>query len=149
MLQSATNSVETLRPIGVSDVLLTSKGGKKLFLPHPLHVILCRCSSYLQKTTNNPTLNGGEGCGFFCSLKLPYLSTMSRLFCRRLQRTEDERFFCEQLLAFAVLIPSSSQSFTCKKMGGAATSICQRKSPGAEIILAHYHGTVEQCGRVQ
>ena len=23
----------------------------------------------------------GEGCGFFCSLKLPYLSTMSQLFC--------------------------------------------------------------------
>ena len=26
----------------------------------------------------------GEGCGFFSSLKLPYLSTMSQQFCRRL-----------------------------------------------------------------
>ena len=26
----------------------------------------------------------GEGCGFFCSLKLPYMSTMSQQFCRRL-----------------------------------------------------------------
>ena len=44
-------------------------------LPHPLYAILCWCSRYLQKTTNTPTLNGGEGegCGFFCSLKLPYL----------------------------------------------------------------------------
>ena len=30
-------------------------------------------------------MNGsGEGCGFFSSLKLPYLSTMSQQFCRRL-----------------------------------------------------------------
>ena len=27
----------------------------------------------------------GEGCGFFCSPKSPYLSTMSQQFCRRLQ----------------------------------------------------------------
>ena len=27
---------------------------------------------------------GGEGCGLFCSLKLPYLSTMSQQLCRRL-----------------------------------------------------------------
>ena len=33
MLQSATNSVETLRPKGVSDVLLTSKGENKAFPP--------------------------------------------------------------------------------------------------------------------
>ena len=26
----------------------------------------------------------GEGCGFFSSVKLPYLSTMSQQFCRRL-----------------------------------------------------------------
>ena len=26
----------------------------------------------------------GEGCGFFSSLKLPYLSTMYQQFCRRL-----------------------------------------------------------------
>ena len=26
----------------------------------------------------------GEGCGFFCSPKSPYLSTMSQQFCRRL-----------------------------------------------------------------
>ena len=38
--------------------------------------MLCRCSNYLQKTTNTPTLNGGEGCRFFCSLKLPYLSIL-------------------------------------------------------------------------
>ena len=30
-------------------------------LTHPLHAVLCRCSSYLQKTTNTPTLNQGWG----------------------------------------------------------------------------------------
>ena len=48
--------------------------GLKLVLPHPLHAMLCRCSCYLQKTTNTPTLNGREGeeCRFFCSLKSSY-----------------------------------------------------------------------------
>ena len=43
----------------------------QLFLPHPLHAMLCWCLSYLQKTTNTPTLIGGgaAGCGFCCSLK--------------------------------------------------------------------------------
>ena len=30
----------------------------------------------------------GEGCGFFCSLKSPYLSTMSQQFCRRLSESQ-------------------------------------------------------------
>ena len=52
----------------------------QLLLPYPLHAMLCRCLNYLQKTTNTQTLNGGavEGSGFFCSLKLPNLSTMSQ-----------------------------------------------------------------------
>ena len=68
---------------GLSDVLLSSKGENKAFPPPYLHAMLWRCLSYLQRTTNTPTLNGGdrEGCGFFCSLKLPYLSTMSQQFC--------------------------------------------------------------------
>ena len=28
-------------------------------LTHPLHAVLCQCSSYLQKMTNTPTLTGG------------------------------------------------------------------------------------------
>ena len=42
MLQSATNSVETLRPKGVSDVSLTSKGENKAFPPPspPCNVVL-------------------------------------------------------------------------------------------------------------
>ena len=54
---------------GLFDVFLTSKGEKKLlFLPHPLHAMLCRCSSYLQKTTNTPTLNGGDRGGMWIFL---------------------------------------------------------------------------------
>ena len=39
------------------------KSKRQLFLPHPLHAMLCHCSSYLQKTRNIPTLNGGDRGG--------------------------------------------------------------------------------------
>ena len=40
-----------------------------LFLPHPLHAMLCRCSSYLEiKTRNTSTLNGGEDGGVWILL---------------------------------------------------------------------------------
>ena len=72
--------------MGLSDVLLISMGKIRLFLPHPLHAMFCRCSSYIQKTTNTPTVNEGEGCRFFCSLKLPYfLNRMSQHFCHQLK----------------------------------------------------------------
>ena len=41
--QSATKLVETLRP----KLYCLPEGKIKLFLSHPLHVMLCRCSSYL------------------------------------------------------------------------------------------------------
>ena len=83
-LQSATKLIETLCSRGLSDILPTDKGENKAFLPHPLHAIMCHCSSYLQKTTNTQTLNGGEGCRLFCSSKLPYQRTMPRQFCDQL-----------------------------------------------------------------
>ena len=45
----------------------------QLFLPHPLHAMLCQCLGNLQKTTNTPTLNGGagEGCGLFVLWSYP------------------------------------------------------------------------------
>ena len=33
------------------------------FTEFKIHALLCRCSSYLQKTTNTPTLNGGDRGG--------------------------------------------------------------------------------------
>ena len=48
---------------GLFYVLWTSKGGNIAFLPHPLRAMLCPCSSYLQKITNTPTLNGGDRGG--------------------------------------------------------------------------------------
>ena len=46
---------------------------------------LIACAFTRNLVTRPPTLNGGEGdgCGSFCSLKLPYLSTMSQQFCCR------------------------------------------------------------------
>ena len=61
------------------------KGKVKLSLLHPLHKMLCRYSSYQQKTTKTPTVNGvvWGGVSIFVSLKLPSLSSMSQqLFCR-------------------------------------------------------------------
>ena len=60
-LQSATELVETLCP--KADALLTSRGEIKLSFPHPLHAMLCHCSSYLYKTTKTATLNEGEWGG--------------------------------------------------------------------------------------
>ena len=70
-LQSAKKLIETLCPRGLSDILPTNKGENKAFPPHPLQAIMCHCSSYLQKTTNTQTLNGGEVCRLFCSSSYP------------------------------------------------------------------------------
>ena len=43
-----------------------------------------RAASKKQQTPQLWMEGSGEGCGFFSSLKLPYLSTMSQQFCRRL-----------------------------------------------------------------
>ena len=48
---------------GIFYVLLTSIGGNIAFLPHPLRAMLCPCSRYLKKTTNTPTLTGGDKGG--------------------------------------------------------------------------------------
>ena len=58
--------------------------------PHPLHAILMfELPTEHNKHPNFEWGGGGgrtgEGCRLFCSLKLPYLSTMSQKFCRRLQ----------------------------------------------------------------
>ena len=38
------------------------------FTEFKIHALLCRCSSYLQKTTNTPTLNGGDRGGVWIVL---------------------------------------------------------------------------------
>ena len=43
-------------------------------------------AAYRKQQTPQLWMEGtGEGCGFFCSPKLPYLRTMSQQFCRRLK----------------------------------------------------------------
>ena len=67
--QSVTKWVETLGPkLGFFYALLTSKEGNIAFPPHPLHAMLCRCSSYYKKTTNTPPLNGGDRGGVWILL---------------------------------------------------------------------------------
>ena len=57
-LQSATNQLRHFALKGRSLTLCQRKKKKiKLSLPYPLHAMLCRCSSYLQKTTNTQLCN--------------------------------------------------------------------------------------------
>ena len=39
----------------------------------------------------------GEGCGFFCSPKLPYLSAKSQQFCRRLSESQKWPYALEKI----------------------------------------------------
>ena len=71
LLQSVTKLVATLRPKGAFWRFTDLKWKRKikLFLPHPLHAMLCRCSSYLEiKTRDTSTLNGGENGGVWILL---------------------------------------------------------------------------------
>ena len=68
MLQSATNSVETLRPKGVPDVLLTSKGQNKGFPPPspPCNVVLLfELPIENNKHPNFEWMGGGRGVDSF------------------------------------------------------------------------------------
>ena len=82
--QLVTKWVETVRPkLGFFHILLSSKGGNIAFLPHPsvqycAHVLAINRK---QQTSQLWLEWTGEGCRFFCSRKLPYLSTMSQQFC--------------------------------------------------------------------
>ena len=86
--QSATKWVETLRPkLGFFTVYKLQK--EEIYLSSPIPSVQC-CALVLATCRKQQTpqlwMEGtGEGCGFFCSPKLPYLSTMSQQFCRRLK----------------------------------------------------------------
>ena len=86
-LQLATKWVETLCPkMGFFYILLTSKRGNIAF-PPPVPYIQCSAAVRAIYRKKKPQLwmeGTGKGCRCFCSLKLPYLSIMSRQFWRRL-----------------------------------------------------------------
>ena len=84
-LQSATKWVETLRPkLG----FFTFYWLQKEEIASPILYMQCctdvRAPHRKHQTPQLRMEGTGEGCGFFCSLKLPYLSTMPRPFYRRL-----------------------------------------------------------------
>ena len=69
-------------------LLLTSKGGKISFPPLIPSMQCCAAvrATYRKQQTPQLWMAGTtEGWGFFCSVRLPSLSTMSKQFCRRLQ----------------------------------------------------------------
>ena len=65
------------------DIFLTSKGEKNSF-SSPIPSMQCcaavRAAFRKQQTLQLWMEGAGEECGFFCSLKLPYLRTMSQQF---------------------------------------------------------------------
>ena len=60
----------------------------QLFLPHPLHAMLCQCLSYLQKTTKHPNFEwrGSGGVWIFLFSKVTQFeyNVSTIIFCRRL-----------------------------------------------------------------
>ena len=79
-------SWDTSPTTGLFYVLLTSKGGNIAFLPQ-CNVQCCAHVLAIYRKQQTPQLwpkGTREGCGFFCSPKLPYLSSMSQQFCRLL-----------------------------------------------------------------
>ena len=86
-LLSATKWIETHRPrLGFSYVLLTSKVGNIAFPPPS------------SPNTQIWTTGTGEECGFFCSLKLPYLSKMCQQFCCRLSGSQKWRYILKKTI---------------------------------------------------
>ena len=137
MLQSATNSVETLRSKGVSDVLLTSKGENKAFPPPspPCNVVpLFELPIENNKHPNFEWRRGGRVWILLLSEVTLFEYNVSTILspivaCFLVSNGKKRRTSCLHLLS----------SYQARR---------QRKSPGDEIVLAHYHGTVRQCGRV-
>ena len=82
--QSATKWVETLHPKGAFWHFPDFTRGKYSF-SSPIPSIQCCATvwaTFRKQETPQLWVEGtGEGCGFSCSLKLPYLSTMSQKFC--------------------------------------------------------------------
>ena len=71
----------------------------------------------------------GEGCGFFCSPKLPYLSTMSQQFCLRLSESQKWPYIRKKI--------NSSHFFTlgCKIPGGFLFAMFDIVMPVLEQLL--------------
>ena len=65
----------------------TASAASGEYIAFPLPSLPCNVVPLFELPIENNILwmdGTGEGCGFFCSLKLPYLNTMSQQCCRRL-----------------------------------------------------------------
>ena len=87
-------------------------------------------ATYRKQQTPQLWMEGtGEWCGFFCSPKLPYLSTMSQQFCRRLSESQMWPYILKKI--------NSSHFFTlgCKTPGGFLFAIFDIIMPILEQLL--------------
>ena len=107
MLQiSATKWVQTLHPKGAFWHFPDFTRAKYSF-SSPIPSIQCcatvRATFRKQQTPQLWMEGTGEGCGFFCSLKLPYLSTISQQFCCRLSESRKCHTTLRKLIQFISL----------------------------------------------
>ena len=114
-LQSATKLVETLRPKSTFWRFPDFEREKDSF-SSPIPSMQCCATvraTFRKQETSQLWMEGtGEGCGFLCSLKLPYLSTMSQQFCRRLSESQNWRHILEKMNSAHVFV------LGCKTPGG-------------------------------
>ena len=89
-------------------------------------------ATYRKQQTPHLWVEGtGQGCGFFCSLKLSYLSTMSEQFCRRLSESQKWPYILKKI--------NSTHFFTlgCKTPGGFLFALFDIIMPILEQLLEY------------
>ena len=89
-------------------------------------------ATYRKQQTPHLWVEGtGQGCGFFCSLKLSYLSTMSEQFCRRLSESQKWPYILKKI--------NSTHFFTlgCKTPGGFLFAMFDIIMPILEQLLEY------------
>ena len=89
-------------------------------------------ATYRKQQTPHLWVEGtGQGCGFFCSLKLSYLSTMSEQFCCRLSESQKWPYILKKI--------NSTHFFTlgCKTPGGFLFAMFDIIMPILEQLLEY------------
>ena len=134
-LQSATKWVETLCPnLGFFLRFPDFKRGKYSFsflIPSKQCCAAVQATYRKQQTPHLWVEGTGEGRGFFCALRLPYLSTMSQQFCRRLSESQKWPYILKKI--------NSSHFFTlgCKTPGGFLFAMFDIIMPILEQLLEY------------
>ena len=137
-----TKWVETLCPKLVFLCFTDFKRRKYSFFS-PIPSMQCcadvRATYRKQQTPQLWTERAGNGCGFFCSLKLPYFSRMSQQFCRQLSELQKWPYIPKKI--------NSTHFFMlgCKTPGGFLSSVWLHHAYFRTIIIRMWRFRYFQC----